>query len=184
MIEMDKEKQVQQVGAMIDKWLDDIDSENDVKRLDSDQIREIDAIIDSFVEIAIVGLNKQPNQWNDEVVGEVMFSRFLLLLEENEKTASLYELIPFALKKLFGYLGKQGLLQNASHLIDWVNINSKGLTSLYDPKFDAFYRDLAAAMRREGINTHDKKAVDEFTKLYLKQHPDLGINLYSDNSKK
>lgn len=60
-------------------------------------------------------------------------------------------MIPQALKSLFSYLGKQGLLPNAQHLIDWVNINARGLQDLSNPQLDQFYRDLVAAMRREGV---------------------------------
>ncbi|USS93236.1 hypothetical protein M8332_06495 [Fructilactobacillus ixorae] len=180
---MDKEQQVQQVGALIDQWLDQIDAEPDVAKLTPQAIQNVDTIIDSFVEIAMVGLDKQPEQWDDQFVGDVMFSRFMVILEADEQTQALYDLIPFALKKLFGYLRDQGKLPNAAHLIDWVNINAKGLQSLFNPKFDQFYRDLTTAMRREGINVQDHQAVDDFTKLYLKQHPDVGIKLYSDSDK-
>lgn len=175
---MDKEKQTQVVGEMIDGWLDAIDAEADVAKLNSEQVRAIDAIIDSFSEIAIVGLDKEPAQWNADLLQEIMFSRFMLLLEEDEKTKEMYHIIPFALKKLFKYLQKQGIINNGQHLIDWVNVNAKQLQSLYNPQFDKFYRGLFADMRRSGINTSDKAAVDKFTKNYLNLHPELGIDLY------
>ncbi|USS89089.1 hypothetical protein [Fructilactobacillus cliffordii] len=177
---MDKMEQFQAVGKEIDQWLEQIMQEPDVAQLNPAQQQDLATIIDSFVEIAVVGLGKQPEQWDDQLVGEVMFSRFVVLLEKDDQTQKLYDLIPFALKKLFGYLGAQKKLPNASHLTDWVNINAKGLQSLYNPKFDDFYRDLVAAMRREGIDVKDHQAVDDFTKLYLKQHPRAGIELYTD----
>ncbi|USS88213.1 hypothetical protein M3M39_01650 [Fructilactobacillus hinvesii] len=177
---MDKMQRFQAVGQEIDHWLEQINQEPDVAQLSDAKREDLATIIDSFVEIAVVGMGKEPSQWDDQLVGDVMFSRFVVLLEEDEQTQALYDLIPFALKKLFGYLGSQNQLPNANHLIDWVNINAKGLKSLYNPKFDQFYRDLITAMRREGINMQDHQAVDEFTKLYLKQHPDAGIELYVD----
>ena len=156
---MDKEKQTQEVGKMIDGWLDEIDSEPDVVNWGDSRIQAIDAIIDSFVEIAIVGLDKKPDQWNDNLLQEVMFSRFMLLLEADEKTKEMYQTIPFALKKLFKYLQKQGIIKNGQHLVDWVNVNADQLQSLYNPKFD------------------------KFTKNYLNVHPELGIDLYKDDSK-
>ncbi|POH13133.1 hypothetical protein BGL41_05610 [Fructilactobacillus sanfranciscensis] len=180
---MDKEKQTQEVGKMIDGWLDEIDSEPDVVNWGDSRIQAIDAIIDSFVEIAIVGLDKKPDQWNDNLLQEVMFSRFMLLLEADEKNKEMYQTIPFALKKLFKYLQKQGIIKNGQHLVDWVNVNADQLQSLYNPKFDKFYRRLFDDMRRSGINTSDKEAVDKFTKNYLNVHPELGIDLYKDDSK-
>ncbi|WP_395320105.1 hypothetical protein [Fructilactobacillus frigidiflavus] len=181
---MDKEKQTQAVGEMIDGWLDAIDAEPDVAKLGDEKIRAIDAIIDSFVEIAIVGLDKEPSQWNADLLQEVMFARFMLLLEENEKTEAMYRTIPFALKKLFKYLQKQGVIKNGQHLIDWVNVNATQLQSLYNPQFDKFYRGLFADMRRSGIDTSDKNAVDKFTKNYLNLHPELGIELYKKDDQK
>lgn len=180
---MDKEKQTQEVGKMIDGWLDEIDSEPDVVNWGDSRIQAIDAIIDSFVEIAIVGLDKKPDQWNDNLLQEVMFSRFMLLLEADEKTKEMYQTIPFALKKLFKYLQKQGIIKNGQHLVDWVNVNADQLQSLYNPKFDKFYHGLFDDMRRSGINTSDKETVDKFTKNYLNVHPELGIDLYKDDSK-
>ncbi|WP_054691131.1 hypothetical protein [Fructilactobacillus florum] len=62
-------------------------------------------------------------------------------------------------------------------MIDWVNINARGLQDLSNPQLDQFYRDLVAAMRREGVVFSDRAAVQSFTQQYLEQHPQAGIKL-------
>ncbi|WP_429970301.1 hypothetical protein ACQW5G_04605 [Fructilactobacillus sp. Tb1] len=181
---MDKEKQTQQVGNLIDSWLDAIDAQPQVAKLNESKITAIDAIIDSFAEIAIVGLDREPEQWTDGLLEEVMFARFMLLLEENEKTEEMYHTIPFALHQLFNYLQAQGVINNGKELNQWVDDNATKLQSLYNPKFDKFYRGLYEAMNQSGIDTSDKKTVDEFTKSYLNLHPELGIDLYKQDDQK
>lgn len=175
---MNKDEEVQQVGEMIDRWLDAIDSQPEIAGKSQSEVDEIDTIIDSFVEIAIVGLNKQPAIWDVDLLADVMFSRFTLLLDGDEKTDSLFQLIPFALTHLFSYLDHEGIIKNGSQLNQWVKDNSKALRSIYDSNFDAFYSRLVKAMKDADVDLEDKSAVDAFTKKYLSQHPQDGIDLY------
>ncbi|EKK21059.1 hypothetical protein [Fructilactobacillus florum] len=174
---MDHEPQMQQVEQTINTWLAALDQMPAMLQLTATQLHDVHAIVDSFSQITLGGYQRKPATWDDQLVADVMFSRFVLVLEDDEKTAKLYQMIPQALKSLFSYLGKQGLLPNAQHLIDWVNINARGLQDLSNPQLDQFYRDLVAAMRREGVIFSDRAAVQSFTQQYLEQHPQAGIKL-------
>lgn len=179
---MNEEKRVEQLENMIDGWLAKINQKPLASDFSVQQTEDAATIMAVFCEIAMIGMKKDPNEWTPGLVEEIMFSRFSLLLEPEEKTESFFKLIPFSLKILFTFLKKERIILYAAEICQWVDKHEAELTSLYNPKFDAFYHNLISEMEANQIDLNDQGATAKFTKNYLRAHPEIGFDLYGKNN--
>ncbi|WP_413628098.1 hypothetical protein R4B61_02640 [Fructilactobacillus vespulae] len=175
---MSEEKRAEQVENMIDEWLTKINSKPLASDFSAEQTENAATIMAVFSEIAMIGMKKNPDEWTPGLVEEIMFSRFSLLLNPEEKTEAFFKLIPFSLKILFTFLKNERIILYAAEICQWVDKHEVELTSLYNPKFDAFYHRLISEMESNQIDLNDQGAVSKFTKNYLKAHPEIGFDLY------
>lgn len=173
-----------QVGDEVDSWLDEIHKVPVVSNLTAADLHYFDVIVDSVSELMILGMKREPDTWDTGLLAEVMFRRFVPILEEDEKTSALFEIVPFGLSELIKHLARTNALTNDQELLAWVREHHDGLTSLYDKKFDNFYTNLTQAMKQAGVDTTNRDQVNAFTQYYLSQNGEEGKQLYAGKTKK
>lgn len=168
------------VVAEVEGWVQDMRRTPQVTNLSAIDQRYFGDIVHVVTELLVTGKHRQPVDWQPENLAAVMFGPFTHLLDEGQRVAELYHLIPFALTQLFDYLAatEEGL-PHAKALQDWVREHHTALVTMYDPKMEAFFDQITAAMQKQGIDTQDKAAVDRFTQDYLRANPALGRELFA-----
>ncbi|MDT6979298.1 hypothetical protein [Levilactobacillus zymae] len=171
------------VVAEVEGWVQDMRRTPQVANLTASDQRHFGNIVHVVTELLVTGKHLQPVDWQPDNLAAVMFGPFTHLLDESQRVAALYHLIPFALTHLFDYLEatEEGLL-HAQALRDWVREHHTALVTMYDPKMEAFFEQVTTAMQKQGIDTQDKAAVDRFTQQYLRTNPELGRELFATDA--
>lgn len=168
------------VVAEVEGWVQDMHRQPQVANLTATDQRYFGDIVHVVAELLVTGKQLKPIDWQPENLAAVMFGPFTHLLDQGQRVAELYHLIPFALTQLFEYLaGTEEGLPHRQALEDWVRKHHTALVTMYDPKMEDFFDQVTTAMQKQGIDTQDKAAVDRFTQQYLRTHPDLGRALFA-----
>lgn len=171
----EQQRAYEAVVAKVTDWVQALHMEPQVRNLTVTSRRYFDEIIHVVAELLITGKQLTPENWDQTALAAVMFGPFTQLVDEPLRVAELYQLIPFALSTLFEFLD----LPQKEQLQGWVRRQHTALTTMYDPQMNAFFNQITAAMRRQGIDTQDKAAVARFTQQYLRRNPALGQKLFA-----
>ncbi len=105
---MDHEPQMQQVEQTINTWLAALDQMPAMLQLTATQLQDVHAIVDSFSQITLGGYQRKPATWDDQLVADVMFSRFVLVMEDDEKNGKAVPNDPSGTKKFVQLFRKTG----------------------------------------------------------------------------
>lgn len=167
------------VVAQVEQWVQAMTAQADVANLSQGDLQNFVTIVHTTAELMITGKGKQPQDWDVPTLSEIMFGPFTHLLDEADRVPALFNLVPFALTTLFGYLADQQELPAATDLEKWVSEHHTALVTMYDPKLESFFEDLTTAMQNENIDTTDTQAVDAFTQAYLRAHPTTSRELFT-----
>lgn len=167
------------VVTLVESWLQDMGTQPEVTNLSDQDRQHFVTIVHTTAELMITGKQCQPADWDAAAVSSIMFGPFTHLLDESDRVPALFNLVPFALTTLFSYLDGQHQLKHADQLLAWVAKNHEALVTMYNPKLESFYEELASAMRRAGVDANDHAAVDAFTQDYLNAHPAMGRSLFT-----
>ncbi|KRK38259.1 hypothetical protein [Levilactobacillus parabrevis] len=167
------------VVTLVEDWLAAMGTQPEVHNLSAADRQRFVTIVHTTAELMITGKKLQPVDWDAEAVSSIMFGPFTHLLDEKDRVPELFNLVPFALTTLFTYLADQQQLKQSQELLAWVAKNHTALVTMYNPKLESFYEELASAMRRAGIDANDHDAVDAFTRDYLNAHPVTGRELFT-----
>lgn len=163
------------VDDLLDGWLNQMDDQPMMRNLSDDDQARVELIVTIVVSVAVAGYGKQVDEWNQDLLADVFFNRFVPLLEENEKELALFALIPTAMSLFFKVVKPA----RVDELSAWVKDHHNQLVNLYDAKADQFYTKLTTAMKHAGIDLTDQMAVGRYTKQYLQQHPQEGKQLFT-----
>ncbi|HJE44478.1 hypothetical protein [Levilactobacillus namurensis] len=172
-----EQRAYEDVVAQVEGWVQAMAAQPQVQNLSAANQRAFGVIVHVTAELLLTGRHLQPAEWDAKALASVMFGPFTHLLDKDQREPHLYQLIPFALTTLFTYLKDQ--LKYAGELQDWVRTHHTALTTMYDPEMETFFEELTTAMQRAGIDTQDHAAVDQFTKAYLREHPERGQKLFA-----
>jgi len=175
----DAQQAYEGVVALVETWLQDMGTQPEVTNLNAQDRQYFVTIVHTTAELMITGKQRQPADWDAEAISSIMFGPFTHLLDEKDRVPALFNLVPFALTTLFSYLETQHQLKQGDQLLEWVAKNHTALVTMYNPKLENFYEELASAMRRAGIDANDHAAVDAFTQDYLNAHPAAGRSLFT-----
>lgn len=179
-VEVAEEQQAYEgVVALVEDWLAAMGKQPEVSNLSAADRQRFVTIVHTTAELMITGKQLQPVDWDAEAISSIMFGPFTHLLDEKDRVPELFNLVPFALTTLFTYLADQQQLKQSQELLMWVTKNHTALVTMYNPKLESFYEELASAMRRAGIDANDHDAVDAFTRDYLNAHPVTGRELFT-----
>lgn len=174
-----EQRAYEDVVAEVEGWVQDMGQQPQVRNLNAADQQAFGLIVHVTAELLITGRHVRPAQWDATALSAVMFGPFTHLLDEDQRQANLYQLIPFALTTLINYLATTGDLPAAAELQAWIRTQHTALTTMYDPKMEEFFQQLTTAMQRAGVDTQDHAAVDRFTQQYLHQNPTLGQELFA-----
>lgn len=175
----DAQQAYEGVVALVEKWLTAMGTQPEVTNLSEQDRQYFVTIVHTTAELMITGKHSQPNDWDVAGISSIMFGPFTHLLDEQDRVPALFNLVPFALTTLFGYLETQHQLKDADQLLAWVAKNHTALVTMYNPKLESFYEELASAMRQANVDANDRAAVDAFTQDYLNAHPARGRSLFT-----
>lgn len=173
--EADYDEVVQQVK----QWVQAMFTQPEVMNLTVADQRHFVTIIHTTAELMITGRKLAPKDWTVDTLSGIMFGPFTHLLDERDRVAGLFQLVPFALTTLFTYLAQTNQLTHATELQDWVLKQHEALVTMYNPELEKFYEGLTEAMQQAGVDTQDHAAVDHFTQSYLRAHPAVSRELFT-----
>lgn len=165
-----------QYDEQLDSWLEQVSKVplvRNMSQLDQERVWLIDSLV---LQLAVEGYDKLPREWTTEMLADLFFNRFVRLLDEDEKQLRLFELIPTAMTVLLNVLQ----VPQSTKLLNWVKGHHDQLTHLYDPVADEFYSQLDQAMKLANIDMNDSAAVSQFTRDYLRQHPNQSRALFEE----
>lgn len=162
-----------------DTWLEAMHQVPMVKNLSDSDRHDVDVIIDTFAGIAILGLNKEPHDWQPETLQQIFYSYFVSVLTTKDKRRRLFTLIPMAMTTFIKTLVGTGEVSNADQLLAWIGSHHEMLVHLYNEELDHFYDELTKAMQSAGIDMTNKQQVDTFTTQYLREHPSQGAAIFT-----
>ncbi|KRM75941.1 hypothetical protein [Secundilactobacillus collinoides] len=177
--ESDETAEVQRVDALSDEWLSAVHEVPMVRNLRPADQNDVDVIIDTFVGIAILGLKKDPGDWQPDTMQEVFYRYFVSVLDDDDKQRRLFTLIPMAMTTFIRVLAEKGILKNSVALSSWVSDHHEMLAHLYNEELDHFYSQLTAAMQTAHVDMTNKQQVDAFTNQYLRAHPQQGAAVFT-----
>lgn len=170
---------IDRLNERSDTWLLAVHQVPMVKNLSDSDRHDVDVIIDTFSGIAILGLNKEPHDWQPETLQQIFYSYFVSVLTTKDKRRHLFTLIPVAMTTFIKTLAGTGEVTNADQLLDWIGSHHEMLVHLYNEELDHFYDELTKAMQSAGIDMTNKQQVDTFTTQYLREHPSQGAAIFT-----
>ncbi len=170
---------VKRVDALSAEWLHAVHQVPMVQNLRPADQSDVDVIIDTFVGIAILGLKKEPIDWQPDTMQEVFYRYFVSVLDEEDKQRQLFTLIPMAMTTFIHVLDEKRVLSHSEALLAWIETHHDMLVHLYNEELDHFYNHLTAAMKAARIDMTNKQQVDSFTNQYLRAHPQQGTAIFT-----